>query len=578
MKTRQQIAAKSESVDVVTFGAEVKALPGGKVGGYLVRYTDATNPDLTGDYFDAKSDIRVGDSLDVYYNHGLDKELKKRVIGRAMVRKDAAGVWAETQLNLRDEYEKAIYEMAQKGKLGYSSGAISHLVEREPAGKGVMHIKTWVIGEASLTPTPAEPRNSVMSVKSLEQSSEGTALPTEDAHEQPEPVIEHKETIMNDEIKSAIEAAFAERDAAAKAEADKAATVKAAEEAGYKKAVEELTAKKMLKTAPAYVKHLGSDSDDGVSAFKSWLATGEKNSELIEPDSVMQSIKGAGAAWNVTTGASGSYLVPDPLYQQIIAKRDIASWARQAPVQWFSTPADHLLVPVEDTKHTTFVKTDEAAAYDENEGTVAQKDLVLYKYTKAVKMSEEFVNYQGTNFDQWLINALSRAEALTENSIFTAGDGTGDPQGVLVGATSSSITSASATAVTPDELAALVGKLGGGYNVPGQVGFLMQNATKWALKGTQTSGFFAFIATPSGNDFLGMPAYVSDDMEALAATKKAVLFGNFNLYGAIEKPGMLVQRNPYLYMANGQIGIFASIFRGGAVLQAEAFYYMTQHA
>ena len=33
-----------------------------------------------------------------------------------------------------------------------------------------------------------------------------------------------------------------------------------------------------------------------------------------------------------------------------------------------------------------------------------------------------------------------------------------------------------------------------------------------------------------------------------------------------------------LYMATGQIGIFASIFRGGGVLQAEAFYYLTNHS
>jgi predicted phage gp36 major capsid-like protein len=52
-----------------------------------------------------------------------------------------------------------------------------------------------------------------------------------------------------------------------------------------------------------------------------------------------------------------------------------------------------------------------------------------------------------------------------------------------------------------------------------------------------------------------------------------VLYGNFNYYGIIEKPGLLIQRNPYLYMANGQIGLFATMFRGGAVLQAEAFYH-----
>ena len=40
--------------------------------------------------------------------------------------------------------------------------------------------------------------------------------------------------------------------------------------------------------------------------------------------------------------------------------------------------------------------------------------------------------------------------------------------------------------------------------------------------------------------------------------------------------GMMIQRNPYLLMANGQIALFASIYRSFKVLQAEAFMYMLQ--
>jgi hypothetical protein len=39
---------------------------------------------------------------------------------------------------------------------------------------------------------------------------------------------------------------------------------------------------------------------------------------------------------------------------------------------------------------------------------------------------------------------------------------------------------------------------------------------------------------------------------------------------------MLVQRNPYLYMANGKIGIFANIYRAFDNLQTEAIYTMAQ--
>ena len=543
--------------ELIAYGSEIKALGDGKIGGVLVRMSSNTDPDLTNDFFSVKSDVRFPSEVDVYYNHGLDDTLKKRVIGKAkLTRMDNADVWAETQLNMRDEYEKAIYAMAEAGKLGYSSGALSHLVEREPAGKA-MHIKTWVIGEASLTPTPAEYRNTVVTLKSLLPSD--AALPDTDDTKSNQSNTGAK---MSDEIKTAVAQAvadaLAQRDSELKAETEKQAAIKAAEEVGYKKAVEEL---KNLKPAKYHTTKSFDDDNDGVEAFKSWMQTGEVNGGLIRPTGIWAETK---AAMAIGAGATGGYLVPDPLYNQIVAKRNIASWVRQAPTQRFTTPADHLLVPVEDTSLTAFTSTAEAVAYTENEPTFAQVDMVLTKYTKVIKASEEFVNYDGTNFDSWLIEALARAEAATENTVATST--------LVSGATSSGITTASATAITIPELASTAGALGGGYEVAGQTGWLMKNQTQWYLKGVFGTNYYSF------DGLFNKPAYISDNLDAVAASKKPVFYGNWNYFGVIEKPGMMVQRNPYLYMANGQIGIFANIFRGFGVLQSEALVYLNTHA
>jgi len=105
--------------------------------------------------------------------------------------------------------------------------------------------------------------------------------------------------------------------------------------------------------------------------------------------------------------------------------------------------------------------------------------------------------------------------------------------------------------------------------------------TKWYLRGVQTTaGGFAYQTTPdgmiSGDRLLGYPIVINDDVSPYTTNAaKIMFFGNWNYYGVVEKPGMIVQRNPYLYMANGQIGLFASIFRGGSTLQQEAIYYLT---
>lgn len=184
-------AAAGKSVDLaeaddtlVVFGGEVKALADGRVGGYLLRYSGTIDPDLTRDYFDAATNTGPHTVSPIYYQHGKDPQIKGRQIGTGSLRRDDVGVWVEAQLNLRDDYEKAIYQMAKDGKLGWSSGTAAHLVERERVGKSY-HVKTWLLGlDASLTPTPAEPRNSALPLKSLfTEQSQGPDGRTDSAPE-----------------------------------------------------------------------------------------------------------------------------------------------------------------------------------------------------------------------------------------------------------------------------------------------------------------------------------------------------------------------------------------------------------
>ena len=171
---------------LVAFGAEVKALGDGKVGGYLVRFSTADNPDLMGDFFTADTDFGPHKTTPIFYNHGLDATLKRRVLGEAQMGTDDVGVWLKGQLYLRDEYEKAIEaDMIGKGKAGWSSGTAAHLVERKVIGRS-NQIIAWPLGlDASVTPTPAEYRNSVISLKTFQGGMAGQ--PAADAVTAPTP-------------------------------------------------------------------------------------------------------------------------------------------------------------------------------------------------------------------------------------------------------------------------------------------------------------------------------------------------------------------------------------------------------
>lgn len=169
---------------IISFGGSVKAMGEGRIEGYLVRFTSAQDPDKSKyrDYFTAETDFDFDawpGKSSVYYQHGLDSTLKKRRLGKATLELKDAGVWLETQLELRDDYERAIYAMAEAGKMGLSSGTAQHLVEREPVGDAHKIIR-WPLGlDASLTPNPAEPRNvAVVSMKSF--AAEVADLATKD--------------------------------------------------------------------------------------------------------------------------------------------------------------------------------------------------------------------------------------------------------------------------------------------------------------------------------------------------------------------------------------------------------------
>jgi|694.fasta_scaffold35710_7 HK97 family phage prohead protease len=150
----------------VFFGGELKATGKGVVEGYLIRFGSSNDTDLENDYFTKSTDygIEFSDStphkIGLYYNHGMDKVVRTKKIGYAEMKMDDMGIWLRGQLNMADEYSKMIYEMAKQGKIGLSSGAASHMVEREKMGKAY-EIKRWALAEASLTPTPAESRNMV---------------------------------------------------------------------------------------------------------------------------------------------------------------------------------------------------------------------------------------------------------------------------------------------------------------------------------------------------------------------------------------------------------------------------------
>jgi HK97 family phage major capsid protein len=155
-----------------------------RVGSYGIRFSDSNSKDLTGEYFTANTDYgpRNGDGAVTMFNHGflsadgLDDDQQKaldaatgRTYPPVKAAKDDVGIFIETVLNLADEYEKAIFELVQAGKLKWSSGTAAHLMRKSDEGE----ILRWHPIEFSYTPRPAEPRlPAIAPLKSVALDSE----------------------------------------------------------------------------------------------------------------------------------------------------------------------------------------------------------------------------------------------------------------------------------------------------------------------------------------------------------------------------------------------------------------------
>lgn len=134
------------------FGATVK-----KVGDYTLKGVGVCygGKDLYEDTFTAATDFgqeRSFVGMPVFYDHALGSVKSQVGTVKAWEATDD-GIVFEVELDKHKSYVTDILKLAEKGALGFSTGALSHTVVREGG-----ELKRWTIGEISLTPTPAEPR------------------------------------------------------------------------------------------------------------------------------------------------------------------------------------------------------------------------------------------------------------------------------------------------------------------------------------------------------------------------------------------------------------------------------------
>lgn len=547
---------------MVSFSPQLKALGEGRIGGYLVLFSDAATPDLAGDFFTKSTnfDIEDGDKVSVYYNHGMDPVLKTRKLGTGTLTVQDAGVWMEAQLSLRDDYEKAIYGMVEAGKCGLSSGTLPNLVERERVGAAYF-IKSWPLGkDGSITPTPAEPRTSVLPLKSLLDSQHGL---------EPEAAPEVRKDGAAAKAQKADIQVIGERNVS-----ENEVKTPPADD-GLKGRVDALTESvqsvlKWMEEQPSiknagYFSDTGGKSDQHVKSFGDFLKAVQRKDETR-----LRSVYGSMKAMNEDSGAQGGYLVP-PDYSNELLKLSIDQSPALQRVRRFPVNSNTGKIPALDTFSAptagvgqtagaaglTTAKRAEGGAYTETDADLTQIEWrindAISGYTKVTK---ELNADSPQSIEALLRMLISIADAAKQEYYVFQGSGLGEPLGILHAnnAAKIGITPATNSVFAYADVLSMKSR----FKSYGGSGEWYVHRSMWPDIGSMEVGtaggavFQANLGVEVGQRLLGYPIHESEHL-AQADASGCVVLADLGAYLLFEKGGLEIDFSEHADFLNGNV-------------------------
>ena len=631
-------------------GTAVKAGEDGHLGGRCVVFSDPKNLDSTGEYFDSSTefDAEVGLKGPIYLHHTLPiktGEGVKRIsmkIGEATITGidsegiEIDGVLYEEMAKSHDKFIQKLIKTVKKavkdGKLGWSTGTAAHLVVREMKS-GASHIKKWPLGlDFSVTPTAAGTMQGVaVAMKTelipefnLENSDSEPEAGTEGAVSTVSAVksedlitiisqikIEGKPMDPKDiqAIASAVKASLV-ADAQAQADAEK----KKKEDAEAFKTQLAETLKDlgvpMKAVSPKHAANAGGfkegsagsnintkypRGDDAFKAFNAFIKHNDvfaiRTGEAYEDWERQRGVE-VKTDYPLLEGTQyqGQEAVPTEVAKKIIEKRDPISLVRRAGADVMTASSNAMVVPIEKISpgKVSPVTVDGSTNFgEEQEQPMDKVSGVIYLFPLRQPIDLQLIDDATFDVEAWWSRRTARRMAITENYWFLIGNGTGQPQGLVNGA-SAGITGASASVFSFADVNSLYHSLKSEYR--DNVAWFMTGTTEGLIRGLTgnpayfvgnggTQGGVGNTGYPQGAGGLIAPnagVFNSPDMDAIGTSKVPVIVANCAAgYTILDRKLLTVIRDPYTLSGAGMLQITTFWRNSGYVTNSDAVKKLT---
>ncbi|SHH59248.1 phage major capsid protein [Clostridium grantii] len=283
-------------------------------------------------------------------------------------------------------------------------------------------------------------------------------------------------------------------------------------------------------------------------------------------------------ALQIGTDSEGGFLAPDEFERTLIESLEEENIFRQL-AKIITTSSGDKKIPVVATKGTASW-VDEEGAITESDDAFGLVSIGAYKLATMIKVSDELLNDSVFNLEAYIAKEFARRIGAKEEEAFFIGDGTGKPTGIFnaTGGAQLGVTTASATAITLDEIMDLFYSLKAPYRK--KAIFTMNDATVKAIRKLK-DGNGQYIWQPSitagtPDTILNRPVKTSAYAPTIGSGAKSIAFGDFGYYWVADRQGRAFKRLNELYAATGQVGFMATQRVDGKLILPEAIKVLQQ--
>lgn len=307
--------------------------------------------------------------------------------------------------------------------------------------------------------------------------------------------------------------------------------------------------------------------------FAKWLRGGDNALSASEWRQIRNTM-------STTTGSEGGFAVQSEVAQQLVDALKAFGGVREVATVINTEMGNPMSFPTSDGTSETgelIAENTTATAADPTFGTAAVN---AYKFSsKIVAVPFELLQDAQVDIEAFVRNRLVERIGRITNSYFTTGTGTGQPRGLVTGSSAGKTgTTGQTTTVIADDLIDLIHSVDPAYRRNDNCGFMMADGTLGAirkLKDTQNRPIFIpgydGLGGAMPDSILGYGVTINQDMAAMAASAKSILFGDFSKYIVRDvMQATLFRFSDSAYVKLGQIGFLMWARAGGNLVDTAA--------